>query len=76
MVLLATALTLATGRLAYGSGPAGSDRVIVAPGDTVWAIAVSHYSGDPRAHVEAILAANHLSTPLLTPGEALLLPRE
>ena len=64
------------GRLAYGSGPAASDRVVVAPGDTVWSIAAAHYRGDPRPHVEAILLANRLQTPLLRPGQSLQLPRE
>src|SRR5437667_75675 len=32
ILVLATALVLATGRLAYGSGPQASDRVAVAPG--------------------------------------------
>jgi LysM repeat protein len=76
IVVLAAALVLATGRLAYGSGPQASDRVVVAPGDTVWSIASAHYRGDPRPHVEAILQANRLQTPLLTPGQALQLPRE
>ena len=76
ILILAAALALATGRLAYGSGPQASDRVVVAPGDTVWSIATAHYRGDPRPHVEAILQANGLPTPLLTPGQALQLPRE
>ena len=76
ILVLAAALVLATGRLAYGSGPQASDRVVVAPGDTVWSIVAAHYRGDPRAHVDAILQANRLSTPLLTPGQTLQLPRE
>ena len=48
IAVLAAALLLVTGRLAYGSGPVASDRVVVAPGDTVWSIAVAHYRGDPR----------------------------
>ena len=76
MVVLVVALVLVTGRLAYGSGPVATDRVVVAPGDTVWSIAAAHYRGDPRPHVEAILQANRLQTPLLTPGQALQLPRE
>jgi len=76
ILVLAAGLALATGRLAYGSGPQASDRVVVAPGDTVWSIATAHYRGDPRPHVEAILQANGLQTPLLTPGQALQLPRE
>jgi len=76
VVVLAAALVLATARLAYSSGPVASDRVVVAPGDTVWSIAAAHYLGDPRPHVAAILEANRMATPLLTPGQALLLPRE
>jgi len=76
VVVLAAVLVVATGRLAYGSGPVKADSVVVTPGDTVWNIAAAHYTGDPRPHVEAILEANHLSSPLLTPGQALLIPRE
>ncbi len=76
ILVVAALLLLATGRLAYGSGPAVSDRVVVEPGDTVWSIAAAHYKGDPRPHVEAILQANRLTTPLLKPGQALQLPRE
>ncbi len=76
ILVLAAVLLVATGRLAYGSGPAVNDRVVVEPGDTVWSIAATHYRGDPRPHVEAILQANRLTTPLLKPGQALQLPRE
>jgi LysM repeat protein len=76
IMVLAGVLLLVTGRLAYGSGPVTSDRVVVEPGDTVWSIAAAHYRGDPRPHVEAILQANRLLTPLLKPGQALQLPRE
>ena len=76
VVLVAAVLLVATGGLAYGSGPTPADTVVVAPGDTVWSIAAAHYRGDPRAHIDAILQANRLSSPLLTPGQALQLPRE
>ena len=76
VVVLALALALATVKLAYGSGPTSSEKVVVKPGDTVWTIAASHYSGDPRPHVEAILAANHLRAPIVTPGQTLQLPSE
>jgi LysM repeat protein len=76
ILVLAGALLLVSGRLAYGSGPATSDSVVVAPGDTVWSIATAHYRGDPRPHVEAILAVNRLATPILRPGQALQLPRD
>ena len=76
ILVLTAGLLLVTGRLAYGSGPVHSDSVVVAQGDTVWSIATAHYGGDPRPHVEAILAANRLTTPMLRPGQALQLPRD
>ncbi len=76
ILVLTAVLLVAAGRLAYGSGPFRADTVVVGPGDTVWSIATAHYGGDPRPHVEAILAANRLATPLLQPGQALQLPRE
>jgi nucleoid-associated protein YgaU len=76
IVVLAAALVLASGRLAYGSGPMTVEQVVVKPGDTVWTIAAAHYAGDPRPRVEEILAVNRLGSPVLTPGETLLLPRE
>jgi LysM repeat protein len=75
VLLLATALMLATGKLVYGGAPAPADTVVVAPGDTLWSIAANRFSGDPRPHVDAILAANRLSTPILTPGQRLRVPR-
>ena len=76
VLLVAAVLVVASARLAYGSGAVATDQVVVAPGDTVWSIALSHYAGDPRPHVEAILALNHLDSPRLIPGQALKLPRE
>ena len=76
VVLLAAALLVATGRLAYGSGPGASDTVVVRPGDTVWSIAAGRFAGDPRPHVEAILVANHLGSPALRPGQTLRIPHE
>lgn len=76
ILLLAAVLVIATGRLAYGSGPVVRETVVVAPGDTVWSIAAARYRGDPRPHVEAILQVNHLRSPLLTPGQSLMIPRE
>jgi LysM repeat protein len=76
ILVLTAVLLLVSGKLAYGSGPAHSDTVVVAAGDTVWSIASAHYAGDPRPHVEAILAANRLTTPMLRPGQALQLPRD
>ena len=76
VLLLTGALLLASVRLAYGSGGGHQERVVVAPGDSVWSIAQAHYSGDPRSHVDAILALNHLSSPSLVPGQSLQLPQD
>jgi hypothetical protein len=76
VLLLTVALLLASVRLAYGSGGANQDRVVVSAGDSLWTIAESHYRGDPRSHVDAIMAVNHLSSPGLTPGQSLLLPQD
>jgi len=48
---------------------------VVAPGDTLWAIAVriAGPDADPRPVVEALAAANHTSG-ALTPGHILELP--
>lgn len=76
ILILSAALVLATGRLAYGSGPVPADTVVVHPGDTIWSIAASRFAGDPRPHIDEILAANRLSSPTLTPGQTLRIPRE
>ena len=48
----------------------------VAPGDTVWSIAVSHYSPqeDPRPKVADIRETNDLSGFRIHPGQRLELP--
>jgi LysM domain len=46
----------------------------VRPYDTLWTIASSHYSGDPRDGIWQIEQANHLSGTTITPGETLVLP--
>ena len=76
VVILTLALLLASVRLAYGSSGAHQDRVVVNAGDSVWTIAETHYQGDPRSHVDAIMAINHLKSPGLTPGQSLLLPQD
>jgi LysM repeat protein len=76
VILLTAALLVASARLAYGSGSAHVDTVVVNAGDSIWTIAQSHYTGDPRSHVDAILAANHLSSPQLLPGQSLVLPQD
>ena len=48
----------------------------VAPGDTVWSIAVAHYSPqeDPRPRVADIREANDLTNFQIHPGQRLKLP--
>ncbi|HEY0493786.1 MAG TPA: LysM peptidoglycan-binding domain-containing protein [Candidatus Dormibacteraeota bacterium] len=76
VLLLTVALLLASARFAYGSGGGHQDRVVVSPGDSLWTIAQGHYRGDPRTHIDAIMAANRLSSPSLTPGQSLTLPQD
>ena len=64
------------------TGVLGSQRdtnswVTVAPGQSLWAIAVRHYpQTDPRQAVWDIQAANHLGGDYIYPGERLVLPPE
>ena len=74
---LLIALTLAilvavSARTSDGAGP--EQRYVVAPYDTLWSIAVSHYGGDPRDAVWQIQDRNHLSNSVIRPGQVLRLP--
>jgi LysM repeat protein len=59
-------------RVSEGAGAGHPYRV--QPGDTLWAIAASHYRGDPRQGVWAIQRENGLGGAELTPGQVLVLP--
>jgi LysM repeat protein len=49
--------------------------VVVQPGDTLWAIAATHYpSDDVRSRVDDIERANGLQGPVIQAGETLRLP--
>jgi nucleoid-associated protein YgaU len=72
-LILVGLLALST-RLVYGDMPQRQGRVVVQPGETVWSIASRYAPGDPRPRVDAILRVNHLSTPLVRPGQSLLVP--
>ncbi len=62
--------------LARGSEGAGPERThVVQPGDTLWTIAASHSSGDPREAVWRIRERNGLDGALIRPGQRLVLPR-
>jgi hypothetical protein len=57
------------------TGAARPSTYRVRPGDSLWAIAASHYPGtDPRAAVYTIRSANHLSGSTITAGQQLVLP--
>lgn len=64
----------------YAGAPASAGRSpeqhIVAPRETLWAIAVEHYpsSEDPREIIEGIRRANGLGGYGIQPGERLELP--
>ena len=74
VLILVAGLLIVSAQLAYGSSPARYDRVVVAPGDTLWGIAAEHYGGDPRARVDQIMRVNHLASPTLVPGQTLRVP--
>jgi LysM repeat protein len=69
------ALALAVGIAARPSGGAGPARVyVVKPADTLWAIAVAKYAGDPRAGVWELEHRNHLAGTTVVPGQKLRIP--
>ena len=54
------------------SGPERSYRV--RPGDTLWSIAERTFPGDPREGVWELRQRNDLDSPLIVPGQVLVLP--
>jgi hypothetical protein len=74
LVVFVTAVVWAV--FVHDSEGAGPERAyIVRPTDTLWAIAVAQYDGDPREAVWRIRERNGLRSTLLRPGERLVLPR-
>ena len=72
LALLMLALVFSNARAA---GDGGAEvRYVVAPGDTLWAIAAERYGGDPREGVWRVQERNGLAGPALTPGMVLYLP--
>ena len=78
--VLVTALATCIGwGLAGGAGassaPTAAATVVVRPGDTVWSIAAGHPDGeDIRTEVAQILSLNRLRSPIIQPGETLVVP--
>lgn len=73
-VVLLTLLLVALGAARPTSGAAPETRYVVQAGDTLWAIAESHYDGDPREAVWRIEQRNHLRGSAIHPGQKLVLP--
>jgi LysM repeat protein len=66
----------ATARAERPSPPPAVRAYVVHPGDTLWSIA-AHIAGpqaDPRPVVDALIAANHVTNGVISPGQRLRLP--
>jgi LysM repeat protein len=60
---------------AHSSSGAGKAVVYtVRPYDTLWSIATSHYGGDPRDAIYRLEERNGLASPVVRPGQKLVLP--
>lgn len=58
-----------------GGAPAATERIVVAPGQTLWQIASAHSDGgDVRATVDAIEKLNALDSAMLYAGQELFVP--
>ena len=73
LLLIAAILAVAVAaRQSSGAGP--TQTYLVRPGDTLWAIALAHYAGDPRQGVWEIEQRNRLASDTLQPGQRIVLP--
>jgi LysM repeat protein len=73
IVALALALLLSVvARAGQSAGP--ERRYVVRPADTLWAIALREYGGDPREAVWQIRERNGLDGTTVQPGQVLVLP--
>jgi LysM repeat protein len=73
-VVLLTLLLVALGAARPSSGAPPETRYVVRSGDTLWGIAEARYDGDLREAIWRIEDRNDLSSPVITPGEVLVLP--
>jgi LysM repeat protein len=68
-------IAFVVGLAADPSGSAGKPvSYVVQPTDTLWSIATTHYSGDPREGIWQLQKRNHLHGTTLMPGQRLVLP--
>ena len=73
LIALALALLLSVvDRSGQSAGP--ERRYVVKPADTLWAIALREYGGDPREAVWEIRERNGLTGTTVQPGQILVLP--
>ncbi|MFN2470002.1 MAG: LysM domain-containing protein [Gaiellaceae bacterium] len=78
-VKIALATILLAAAVGWSARPSESAQparhYVVQPGDTLWAIAVEHFGGDPREAVWRLEQGNQTAVgDGLQPGETLLLP--
>jgi LysM repeat protein len=77
LVFLAIVATLIAGGLRYATPSSGAGHAreyVVAPGDTLWSIASTQLSGDPRAGVLTLESRNHLHSATIYAGQTLTIP--
>jgi LysM repeat protein len=61
--------------LARDTGASGTPRQhTVRAGESLWAIAVAQYGGDPRSGVWRLQQANDLAGSTIVPGQRLVVP--
>jgi LysM repeat protein len=71
-LLVAALVAAVVARQSAGGGR--ETTYVVKPTDTLWSIAASHYSGDPREGVWKLEHRNHLAGDLITTGQRLAIP--
>jgi LysM repeat protein len=75
LILTLLIFTVAVAVVARTSSGHGRERsYVVKRTDTLWSIAVRTYGGDPREGVWKIQQRNRLESPLIRPGDRLVLP--
>ncbi|MGI8605615.1 MAG: LysM peptidoglycan-binding domain-containing protein [Gaiellaceae bacterium] len=72
-VVSLTLLVFALGAARPSSGAAPETRYVVQAGDTLWRIAAEHTGGDVREAVWRLTEENDLTSPLLQPGQVLVI---
>lgn len=72
------AISLLTAIVGWGSDkpPIEKEPYTVQEGDTLWHIASERWEGDPREGVRWIREKNSLESPIIHPGETILVPKK